>query len=140
MTDIVDHLDSSKDLPEAVHISIGAASVCWEGDGPHGVFDSDRALHIAHELMHYIVSHFDSILQPNRSKGEKIVAECLVSNEPFFVFRARDILSTLVLRRYLTALEEIGPDDPDMHAGVVDFIDIMRKWQARHIKDVRYPD
>ena len=73
-------------------------------------------------------------------EGEKIVADCLLTGEPFFVFRGRDIFTPMVIKRYIQQLEEVGPDDPDMQASVVDFLAMLRKWQAANITKVRYPD
>ena len=40
-------------LREAVLTTIGAASMCWS-KAPRGVFESDVALSLADELIHYI--------------------------------------------------------------------------------------
>ena len=60
--------------------------------------------------------------------------------EPFFVFRARDIFSPMVLKMYLKTLEDYGPDDPDFQSNIVEFLGVLKKWQTEHIGDVRYPD
>lgn len=135
-----DVIHNAETLTEMLNLSVGAASVAWTEYEGERRFNTKAAEEISQEMSHWITHHYDSILKPDRSKGEKIVADCLANDEPFFVFRARDIFSPLVLRRYVAALEEIGPDDPDMQADVVDFIDTLRKWQADHIQEVRYPD
>lgn len=128
-------------LEEAIAFTIGAASTAWIGDQASDMeFDTAKAKELSIELQHFITTKFDSTLNPNRSKGEKIVADCLLHDEPFFVFRGRDIFTLMVIRRYLRSLEEIGPDDPDMQASVVDWLNNLRKWQAAHIGYVRYPD
>lgn len=127
-------------LTEAIGVTIGGASTCWIPDTGDAEFDSGTASELAAELEYFVRKNFDTMLNPNRSKGEKIVMDCLLHDEPFFVFRARDIFSPMVLKRYLSVLEEYGPDDPDMQADIVDFIAILRKWQAQNIAKVRYPD
>ena len=97
-------------------------------------------MEVSAELQRYVTTKYDSLLNPNRSKGEKIVADCLLTGEPFFVFRGRDIFTPMVIKRYIQQLEEVGPDDPDMQASVVDFLAMLRKWQAANITKVRYPD
>lgn len=133
--------DSWLSLQEAIGFTIGAASVAWKGDGPgDSEFDTDQALALSTDLQRYITTKYDSVVNPSRSKGERIVADCLLHGEPFFVFRARDILTPAVIRKYIQVLEDIGPDDPDMQASVVDFLNTIRKWQAENITKVRYPD
>lgn len=50
-------LETAKDLSEAVHRSIGLASMCWEKT-PRGVFDSDKALQVGEQLMAYINENY----------------------------------------------------------------------------------
>lgn len=124
-------------IEEAVGQSIGLASVCWV-DGPgDAVFDSERASSATDELLKFIRR---GALDPTRSKGEAIVEDCLIREEPFFVFRGRDIFSTMVLKHYLKILEDYGPDDPDFQANIVEFINNLKNWQTQNVADVRYPD
>ncbi len=127
-------------LRQAIDITLGGASTCWIPDTGDAVFDSETATGLADELEHYIRTTYDTVLNPNRSKGEKIVLDCLLHDEPFFVFRGRDIFTPMMIKKYITQLEEIGPDDPDMQVSVVEFLAMLRKWQAENIKRVRYPD
>ena len=127
-------------LRQGIDITLGGASTCWKPDTGDAVFDSETATVLGDELEHYIRTTYDTVLNPNRSKGEKIVLDCLLHDEPFFVFRGRDIFTPMVIKRYIKQLEEIGPDDPDMQASVVEFLAMLRKWQAANIKRVRYPD
>lgn len=127
-------------LRQAIDITLGGASTCWIPDAGDAEFDSVTATKLGDELEHYVRTTYDTVLNPNRSKGEKIVLDCLLHEEPFFVFRGRDIFSPMVLKQYLKQLEDYGPDDPDMQAGVVAFISILRTWQAKNIAKVRYPD
>jgi hypothetical protein len=123
---------------EAVGIAIGAACVCWEKMEGTGVFDSTRAKGILDQL----VEHLDlpNELNPDRSKGERIVHQCLENGEPFFVFRARDIFTIMVLKHYIKIVEDYGPDDPDFQWTIVHFINELKDWQRDHVSQVRYPD
>lgn len=132
--------DSWLSLEEAVRYTVGAGSTCWVGGTGEAVFDTEMANEVANELVRYVTTKHDTMLNPNRSKGEKIVADCLIHGEPFFVFRARDIFSTMVLKQYLTMLEAYGPDDPDFQANIVQFLGVLRKWQTENVATVRYPD
>lgn len=124
-------------LDQAINQSLGAASTAWlEG----GQLDTHTMTTLSDELQHFILVTEESILKPDRSKGEKIVAECLNDEEPFFVFRARDIFTPMVLKHYIKLLEDYGPDDPDMQADIVRFINLLKDWQKKNVAEVRYPD
>lgn len=132
--------DTWLSLEEAIRYTVGAASTCWRGGTGEAEFDTDQAIKVGQELERYITIKHDTMLNPNRSKGEKIVADCLIHGEPFFVFRARDIFAPMVLKRYLTMLEEYGPDDPDFQSNIVEFLGVLKKWQTENVATVRYPD
>jgi hypothetical protein len=123
---------------EAIRIAIGAASVCWEKMEGTGVFQSERALEIAEQLREFL--ELPNELNPDRSKGERIVHQCLENGEPFFVFRARDIFTIMVLKHYIKIVEDYGPDDPDFQWTIVHFINELKDWQRAHVGQVRYPD
>jgi len=130
----------SPNLPksEAVGQAIGAASMCWENMQGTGQFDSTRAKDILDQLLEHL--ELPNELNPERSKGERIVHQCLQDDEPFFVFRARDIFTIMVLKHYMKIVEDYGPDDPDFQSTIVDFITELRMWQSIHPRQVRYPD
>lgn len=131
--------DSWLSLEEAIRYSIGAAAgVLPQSDDQ--IIDKQVLKDLANDLERFVTTKFDTMLNPNRSKGEKIVADCLIHGEPFFVFRARDIFSPMVLKMYLKTLEDYGPDDPDFQSNIVEFLGVLKKWQTEHIGDVRYPD
>lgn len=132
--------DSWLSLEEAIAYTVGAASTCWKPDTGDAVFDTETAKQVSQELERYVTIKHDTMLNPNRSKGEKIVADCLIHGEPFFVFRARDIFSPMVLKKYIVMLEEYGPDDPDFQANIVEFLGVLKKWQTDNVAAVRYPD
>lgn len=79
-------------------------------------------------------------LDPKKPKGLRIVEECVASGEPFFVFRAQDVFSNMVLVDYIKLLEQYGPDDLDMLAGVVDQLGAFKDWQKDRRHLVKYPD
>lgn len=51
----------AKDLREAVFLSLGAASVCWDDDR---VFESERAEQIGYALITYIENHYSKHPEP----------------------------------------------------------------------------
>lgn len=131
--------DSWLSLEEAIQYTIGAAAGALP-QADDDIIDREYLRALANELIRYVTTKHDTMLNPNRSKGEKIVADCLIHGEPFFVFRARDIFAPMVLKRYLTMLEEYGPDDPDFQANIVQFLGVLKKWQTENVATVRYPD
>lgn len=52
------NFDDAGDLAQAVQQAVGAASVCWENPGGAGIFDSDRALHVASALISWIYARY----------------------------------------------------------------------------------
>lgn len=126
-------------LEEALGLAGGAWSVCWEKMEDTGIFQSDRAKVILDDLVDWINTNTD-IVDPARSKGEKIVSECIQAGEPFFVFRARDIFTVMVLRKYAQLVDDFGPNDFDFSEGVHDHIDKTRNWQRANPTRVKYPD
>lgn len=130
-------IDPGATVGTAIGQSLGKAAVAHtEYQGEIRV-DENQLDAIGLELLHFLAPR---LLEPKRSKGEKIVADCLANDEPFFVFRARDIFSPMVLKHYIKILEDYGPDDPDFQANIVQFINQLRKWQTQNVADVRYPD
>lgn len=73
-------------------------------------------------------------------KTGRIVRECLVNQEPFFVLRAKDLFSVMAVRNYLKLVEEYGPYDPEFDEGVMECIQQMREWQQNNPGQVKYPD
>ena len=47
-----------KDLHEAVHLAVGAASVCWEDMSGTGVFQDDHARVVAQALIQYVEANY----------------------------------------------------------------------------------
>ncbi len=73
------------------------------------------------------------------SKDERIIRECLVSGEPFVVFRAKDALSVEVLEQYGAAAREASCD-PKLIEGVIGRLDEFRSWRQEHRDLVKLPD
>lgn len=46
------NLKDAVSLTQAIHLAVGAASMCWENVEAAGIFDSDRAHDIATQLEH----------------------------------------------------------------------------------------
>lgn len=135
--DFIHKIDPNATVGTAIEQSLGKAALAYtEYQGDRRI-DGRKIDKIGTELFAFLSSR---LLEPQRSKGEKIVVDCLANDEPFFVFRARDIFTPMVLKHYIKILEDYGPDDPDMHADVVKFINYLKRWQTENIADVRYPD
>lgn len=73
-------------------------------------------------------------------KDEQIIAETHDTDEPIFVFRAKDLLSLLALKKYQEVTEAYSGDDHEFAEGVAhkihDFID----WQRANSDKVKLPD
>lgn len=106
--------------------------------------DSDGHLHrvdIDPLLKRDGISHLDDptegILKP---KGLRIVQQCIDSGEPYFVFRAKDIFSLMVLGEYAELIDKYLPQASEMAAGVADAKDEFHAWQVANPESLRYPD
>jgi phenylalanine-4-hydroxylase len=63
----------------------------------------------------------------------------LWQNEPYFVFRAQDILSSFAIEAYLTLLEKFNPHSPQVEA-VTEELNRIRAWQQANPDKVKLPD
>lgn len=126
-------------LEEALGIAGGAFSTCWEDLSSAGIFQSTQAKEIVDQLIEWINEN-TGVLNPENSKGESIVYHCLKDGEPFFVLRARDIFSIMVIREYLRLIENYGPENIEFQQTLVDIINVFRGWQTNRPTMVRYPD
>lgn len=75
---------------------------------------------------------------PPPGKGDHILGH-LIPGEPFFVFRAKDILSTFALDEYAKLVEKFNPDSPQL-VSLVDSINSFRSWQIDNPSEVKLPD
>jgi hypothetical protein len=73
-------------------------------------------------------------------KAAKILREASETGEPVFVFRAKDLLSTLAVTEYLGYLEKFLPNYHEMHESVHNQLEAIRDWQREHPHEVRLPD
>lgn len=77
---------------------------------------------------------------PEPSKAQKLLNECIETEEPFFIFRAKDIFSVMILAQYAEIIEKYGPDDAEFHKDIIDELHLFKDWQRKNIAKVRYPD
>src|SRR5438309_248470 len=63
-------------------------------------------------------------------KAEKIFRECSESGEPMIIFRAKDVLSLMVIAHYQSLLEMYIPENFGFHERVAAKALEVRQWQA----------
>ncbi len=74
------------------------------------------------------------------SRSERMALECMETDEPFFVLRAKDIFAVMGVNNYSKLVDEYGPLDVEFHAAVLDVAQEMREWQMANPERVKYPD
>jgi hypothetical protein len=74
------------------------------------------------------------------NRDQKIIAECEETGEPYFVFRAKDILALFPLKEYERVVELYGPDDHEFAESVATRIAEFKTWQHGNVSKVKYPD
>lgn len=74
------------------------------------------------------------------NKDEKIVRECQASGEPYIVFRAKDILSVLVIKQYQDLLDIYTGGVTEIDELVVERIHEFIDWQRGNPALVKLPD
>lgn len=74
------------------------------------------------------------------NKGHRIVADCSRSGEPFFVLRAKDLLSVPAIKQYLNSLSDYEGDDPTHVMQVAEILQQFKTWQRANADKVRLPD
>lgn len=67
------------------------------------------------------------------------VLDTLLPKEPVIIFRAKDILSTMVLQHYTTLLETYSPYSAIIE-DMVEKINEFREWQHANPTSIRLPD
>ena len=82
--------------------------------------------------------HPSQLPLPGMEKAAEIL-ESVTADEPIFVFRAKDILSTMVLLHYLTLVESYNPHSEQCES-ITRWIDQFRKWQHANPEKVKLPD
>lgn len=79
------------------------------------------------------------ITQAQVDARNKHILDSLMPGEPIFIFRAKDILSTMVLQQYASLLETYSPYAEIMEA-TVQKINDFRDWQHANPSAVKLPD
>jgi hypothetical protein len=74
------------------------------------------------------------------AKAEKIFRECADSGEPIIIFRAKDVLSLMVIAHYQELLEMYIPENREFHARVAMKAQEVREWMALNPNKVHLPD
>lgn len=97
-----------------------------------------RRVREATDALHAATMSSDHEVLTGNSKATQILAK-LYPGEPFFVFRAKDILSTFALDEYAKFVEKFNPDSP-MLVSLVDAINDFRAWQTNNPDKVKLPD
>lgn len=73
-------------------------------------------------------------------KAGQILTKVASTGEPFFILRAKDIFTPMVIREYLRLIEQYSPEDHEFQQGLMEVLTQIRNWQKSHIGEVRYPD
>lgn len=72
--------------------------------------------------------------------GWNIVQHCEAHSEPYFVFRAKDLLSNFVLAYYMKLAEEHLLGDLEFQDSVKQAREDFVRWQRQNPDQVRFPD
>lgn len=110
---------------------------------PALLFHEEKLKDIDPLLKRHQVIEPDGIDDRKRSqkpKGLRIVEECLASGEPYFVFRAKDIFSLMILGEYAHLIERYLPEAHEMSQGIADAQASFHTWQVLNPHRLRYPD
>jgi hypothetical protein len=68
-----------------------------------------------------------------------IIQDATLSDEPYIVFRAQDILSTMVLLTYIKLLGDYVPGTSIEH-DALERLEEFRAWQVNNPNKVKLPD
>ena len=68
-----------------------------------------------------------------------IIQDATLSDEPYIVFRAQDILSTMVLLTYIKLLGDYVPGTQIEH-DAMERLEEFRSWQVNNPNKVKLPD
>lgn len=67
------------------------------------------------------------------------ILQHLGRDEPVFIFRAKDILSTMVIMHYLTLVTSYNPDN-FLIESITETLNEFRRWQQENPSEVKLPD
>lgn len=73
-------------------------------------------------------------------RDKKILYETRDTDEPIFIFRAKDILSMFALKEYDRVVEMYQGDDHEFQGHIVDRIAEFRDWQRNNADKIKLPD
>lgn len=80
-----------------------------------------------------------SLFAGEKNKRAVEILSNLEPGEPFFVFRAKDILSTMALDEYAKLVERYGPLSDQLQS-IGDAIHAFQVWQRNNPDKVKLPD
>jgi len=93
-----------------------------------------EAEHRARQRQHPV-----SLVPPMADDKATQILSHLRPGEPFFIFRAQDILSSFAIEAYLTLVEKFNPTGPQAES-LVEALNEFRAWQQAHPQEVKLPD
>lgn len=96
-----------------------------------------EAEHRARQAQHPVLELFP--IQGQEDDKATQILSTLRPGEPFFVFRAQDILSSFAIEAYLTLVEKFNPTGPQAES-LTDALNEFRAWQQAHPQEVKLPD
>lgn len=73
-------------------------------------------------------------------RDKKILYDATQSDEPIFIFRAKDILSMFALAKYAEVVELYQGDDHDFQQHVMTRISEFKDWQRANADKIKLPD
>lgn len=82
----------------------------------------------------------EGVIIPMSVKDDRIIQQAHETDEPIFVLRAKDLLSTLAIGEYINFLERYVPGDSPILIEAVDRLNEFREWQKTNPGKVKLPD
>lgn len=73
-------------------------------------------------------------------KAGHILQKVMVTGEPFFILRAKDLFSVMAISEYLRLIEQYAPENFEFQEGVFESLKTIKEWQKNHPEQLRYPD
>jgi hypothetical protein len=80
------------------------------------------------------------MVRQHMSKGRRIVDECENSGEPYFVVRAKDVLSIMTLVEYQRLIDTYRPSNHVMGQQISEIRAQFAKWMDENPEQVHLPD
>ena len=73
-------------------------------------------------------------------RDKKILFDATQTDEPIFIFRAKDIISMFALKEYERVVEMYQGDDHEFLQHVSTRIAEFKDWQREHPEEIKLPD